>query len=112
LGICRIISHVACPFLKQSFTQNYKDTPPSSHFHPQLSVIPHEEQMRYDVYRAKGYDIGSGAVEGACKNLVGKRLKQSGMRWTRCGSSSTLALRITWLNEGWEELWSQKPLAA
>jgi hypothetical protein len=31
---------VACPFLKQSFTQNHKDTPPSSHFHPQLSVIP------------------------------------------------------------------------
>ena len=33
--------------------------------------------MRYDVFRAKGYDIGSGAVEAACKNVVGKRLKQS-----------------------------------
>jgi hypothetical protein len=35
--------------------------------------------MRYDVFRANGYDIGSGAVEGVCKNVVGKRLKQSGM---------------------------------
>ena len=51
--------------------------------------------MRYDVFRSKGYDIVSGAVEGACKNVVGKRLKQSGMIWTRLGSSSVLALRVT-----------------
>jgi hypothetical protein len=71
-----------------------------------------EEQMRYDVFRATGYDIGSGAVEGACKNVVGKRLKQSGMIWSRFGSSSMLALRITWLNDEWEPLWQKKPLAA
>ena len=40
-------------------------------------ISTNEEQMRYDVFRAKGYDIGSGAVEGACKHVVGKRLKQS-----------------------------------
>ena len=71
-----------------------------------------EEQMRYDVFRAQGYDIGSGAAEGACKNVVGKRLKQSGMIWSRLGSSSMLALRVTWLNEEWEPLWQKKPLAA
>ena len=59
----------------------------------------------------KGYDIGSRAVEGACKHLVGKRLKQAGMIWTHAGSSATLALRITWLNKEWEELWSKKSLA-
>lgn len=75
-------------------------------------ISTNEEQMRYDVFRAKGYDIGSGAVEGACKHVVGKRLKQSGMIWTRAGSSATLALRITWLNKDWDELWSKKPLAA
>jgi len=68
--------------------------------------------MRYDVFQARGYDIGSGAVEGACKHVVGKRLKQSGTIWTRAGSSATLALRITWLNKEWEQLWSKKPLAA
>jgi len=57
-------------------------------------ISSNEEQMRYDVFRAKGYDIGSGAVEGACKHVVGKRLKQSGMIWSRTGSSATLALRI------------------
>ena len=75
-------------------------------------ISVNEEQMRYDVFRAAGYDIGSGAVEGACKHVVGKRLKQSGMIWTRAGASATLALRIVWLNKEWEQLWSEKPLAA
>jgi len=48
-------------------------------------VSVNEEQMRYDVFRAKDYDIGSGAVEDACKHVVGKRLKQSGMNLDPCG---------------------------
>jgi hypothetical protein len=64
------------------------------------------------VFRKRGYDIGSGAVEGACKHIVGKRLKQSGMNWTRPGSSATLALRITWLNGQWDRFWQSCPMAA
>ena len=75
-------------------------------------ISVNEEQMRYDVFRSKGYQIGSGAAEGACKSVVGKRLKQSGMIWTRLGSSSVLALRLVWLNGRWEQLWKSKPLAA
>ena len=62
-------------------------------------VSNYEDQMRYDVFRETGYDIGSGAVGTACKNVVGKRLKQSGMTWSRTGSSATLAVRVTWLND-------------
>lgn len=75
-------------------------------------ICNNEQQMRYDVFRAKGYKIGSGAVDGACKYVVGKRLKQSGMIWRRQGSSAVLALRIEWLNGGWEQLWKNKPLVA
>jgi hypothetical protein len=75
-------------------------------------ISTNQEQMRYDVFRSRGYYIGSGSVEGACKNVVGKRLKQSGMIWTRLGSSSVLALRVCWLNDEWEQLWRIKPLAA
>jgi hypothetical protein len=75
-------------------------------------ISTNEEQMRYDVFRAKGYDIGSGAAEGACKHVAGKRLKQSGMIWSRAGSSATLALRLAWLNDEWDRLWARKPLAA
>ena len=75
-------------------------------------ISVNEEQMRYDVFRAKGYHIGSGAAEGACKHVVAKRLKQSGMIWSRAGSSATLALRLVWLNNKWNAFWQRKPLAA
>jgi hypothetical protein len=75
-------------------------------------IQDNEQEMQYDVFRAKGYDIGSGSVEGACKHVVGKRLKQSGMTWNRSGSSAILALRIAWLNRQWVQLWAGKPLAA
>lgn len=73
-------------------------------------ISNNEQQMRYDVFRKKGYDIGSGAAEGACKYVVGKRLKQSGMIWSRAGSSAMLALRVTFLNGEWRKLWQSKPL--
>lgn len=75
-------------------------------------ITTHAEQMRYDVFRDRNYDIGSGSVEGACKHVVGKRLKQSGMIWTRPGSSATLALRITWLNGEWDTFWRCHPMTA
>ena len=75
-------------------------------------IQDNEEEMRYDVFRANRYDIGSGSVEGACKHVVGKRLKQSGMIWNRTGSSAILALRIAWLNQQWNQLWDKKPMVA
>ncbi len=78
----------------------------------QKYIRDNEQEMRYDVFRAQGYQIGSGPVEGPCKCVVGKRLKQSGMIWTRAGSSAILALRIAWLNEEWQQLWAGKLLAA
>ncbi len=71
-----------------------------------------EERMKYNVFREKGFDIGSGAAEGACKHVVAVRLKKSGMIWTRPCSSAVLALRVSWLNERWQQLWRKKPLAA
>lgn len=39
------------------------------------------ERMHYPTYVQEGFAIGTGAVEGACKNVVGARLKGAGMRW-------------------------------
>jgi hypothetical protein len=78
--------------------------------HHDITVNP--EQMHYALFRAKGYAVGSGMVEGACHPVVGDRLKGSGMIGSRAGSSATLALRICWLNHEWAHLWQQKPLAA
>ncbi|GHT41672.1 hypothetical protein FACS189443_3750 [Planctomycetales bacterium] len=39
------------------------------------------ERLNYRERLAQGRSIGSGVVEGACKNLVGGRLKQTGACW-------------------------------
>lgn len=66
----------------------------------------HRERMRYDVFRAKGYPIGSGAVEGACKSLAKGRLDGSGMRWKAPeGMERILALRTLLFNGEWQSLW-------
>jgi len=40
-----------------------------------------QERMWYPTYLQLGFPIGSGAVEGVCKHLVGDCFKGAGMRW-------------------------------
>ena len=54
-----------------------------------------QERMDYPRYRAVGLPIGSGVVESACKNVVGARMKQSGMMWTLEGAQDMLQLRAS-----------------
>ena len=42
---------------------------------------PHQGHTGYAARLAAGQSIGSGMVEGACKQVVGRRLKQTGARW-------------------------------
>lgn len=60
-------------------------------------------RMRYDEYLRKGYPIGSGAVEGACRHLVKDRLERTGMRWVREGAQAMLNLRSLWINAEWDD---------
>jgi hypothetical protein len=64
------------------------------------------DRMKYDDYLAKGYPIGSGVVEGACRHLVKDRLERAGMRWRPEGAQAMLDLRATYLNGEWEAFWS------
>ena len=41
----------------------------------------HRDRLSYRERLSEDRSIGSGQVEGACKNLIGKRLKQTGARW-------------------------------
>lgn len=50
-------------------------------------------RMRYAEFKQKGLFIGSGVIEAGCKSIIGKRLKQSGMRWSLKGANSIIALR-------------------
>ena len=62
-------------------------------------------RMRYDEYLAKGWFIGSGVVEGACKTLICERFKRSGMRWSRAGADALLPLRTACISGRYDELW-------
>lgn len=57
-----------------------------------------KECMQYHEYLAQGYPIGSGVVEGACRNLVKDRMELSGMHWTENGAEVVLGLRSIELN--------------
>ena len=69
-------------------------------------------RMDYPAYRAKGWLIGSGPVESACKQVVGQRLKGSGMRWGEAGADAVCHLRALFRSEPgqWDAFWA--PLAA
>ncbi len=61
--------------------------------------------MRYDLYLARGWPIGTGVVEGACGHLVKDRMEQAGMRWTQAGAQAVLDLRAVRLNGDWDAYW-------
>lgn len=71
-----------------------------------------QERMRYAQFRAQGYPIGSGTVESACKRLVGARVKQAGMCWTKSGAQTVLSLRAALLSGRWDQAWqATRPLS-
>jgi hypothetical protein len=49
--------------------------------------------MDYPAYKLQGFPIGSGQVEGMNKSVIGYRMKQSGMQWSRSGAGRMASLR-------------------
>ena len=66
------------------------------------------ERMRYSQFRAQGLFVGSGVIEAGCKTIIGRRLKQSGMRWTVRGANAIIALRCCELSGQWEPFWEAR----
>jgi hypothetical protein len=68
-------------------------------------LAPRLPQLQYPTFRAAGYPIGSGIVEGANKVVVEDRLKGSGMHWAPQSVDPLLALRTIVCADRWEEAW-------
>jgi hypothetical protein len=66
-------------------------------------------RMEYPEYQARGWCIGSGAVESACKTVVGQRLKLAGMRWGEDGAHAVCNLRALYRSEKgqWDAFWKR-----
>ncbi|MDR1130115.1 MAG: hypothetical protein LBK96_03955 [Prevotellaceae bacterium] len=63
-----------------------------------------KDRMNYKNYSERGLRIGSGAIEAAHRNVVQKRMKQSGQRWSREHAQYVLNLRTCFMSGKWNEV--------
>jgi hypothetical protein len=69
-------------------------------------LLHNRSRMNYFQLRQDNLPIDSGVVEAAGENLIGARMKKSGMRWTLDGGQTVLTLRSLILSDRWEEFWT------
>jgi hypothetical protein len=69
----------------------------------------HAHRMDYPEYLRRGWQIGSGAVESACKTVVNQRLCLGGMRWGEGGGDAVAHLRALYRSDPdqWDAFWAQ-----
>lgn len=65
----------------------------------------HSARMNYQEIANRGWPIGSGAVESACRQKQ-CRFKRCGQFWTRDGLRNLCALDEARRNRHWDELWA------
>jgi hypothetical protein len=68
----------------------------------------HASRMNYPEYLKRGWQIGSGSVESACKNVINQRLNMGGMRWGEEGGDALAHLRALFCSDAdqWDAFWS------
>jgi hypothetical protein len=71
----------------------------------------HVDHVQYRSFKKMELPVGSGMVESACKWLIQQRFKGVGMRWSQPGFNHLLYLRLAWVNQRFDPLFSQEPLS-
>lgn len=68
-----------------------------------------QHRMDYPEYVRRGWQIGSGPVESACKTVIGQRMKSGGMRWGPCGGDGVAHLRAVFRSDPaqWAACWGR-----
>lgn len=66
----------------------------------------HAHRMNYQAIAKRGWPIGSGAVESACRQKQ-CRFKRCGQFWSKAGLRNLCALDEARRNRHWDELWHQ-----
>lgn len=70
------------------------------------------DRMDYPSLRARGIQIGSGAMESLHRTASQVRLKRAGMRWLAENAAAILNARMVQLAGRWDDFWGQDHLAA
>ena len=68
-------------------------------------LATHAHHLNYAARLAAGRSIGSGQIEGACKNLIGRRLKQTGARWRVRRVNRMAGLCANMYSNQWNHYW-------
>ena len=66
----------------------------------------HTGRLNYCHRLYTGQSIGSGMVEGAAKNLIGRRLKQTGARWDVANVNDMAQLCCLTYSDHWDLYWA------
>ncbi len=69
---------------------------------------PHLAHTGYRQRLMNGQTIGSGIVEGACKTVIGRRLKQTGARWRIRRVEKMATLCCVLYGRQWDAYWSRQ----
>ena len=69
-------------------------------------LAKHVDRLNYRLRLHQGKSIGSGMIEGAAKNLVGKRLKQTGARWKVANANKMAELCCLNYSSLWTDYWT------
>ncbi len=64
----------------------------------------HKERMRYAYFRQQGYQIGSGTIESAAKQIGMMRMKVPGAIWNEANARTVAKARAAYLSDQWQSL--------
>lgn len=64
------------------------------------------QRLGYAQRLAEGRSIGSGQAEGACKHMIGRRLKQTGARWRVRRVNRMASLCCLLYSDHWDAYWA------
>jgi hypothetical protein len=68
------------------------------------------DRMDYPAYRRQGYQIGSGTIESAAKQIGTMRMKVSGAIWNEDSARKVAKARAAYLSDEWDELAAYRAL--
>ena len=69
-------------------------------------LAPHQHHLDYADRLSAGKVIGSGQIEGACKNFIGRRLKANSARWKVRRVNRMAGLCAILYTHHWEHYWN------
>lgn len=101
-----VIAQLALAIKLRSFPTKVLNT--LSNVHDYLET--HRDHINYEHFKNLDLPLGSGMVESACKWLIQQRFKGVGMRWSEDGFNHLLHLRLAWVNQRFDALFSDESL--